>query len=155
MPIPHLLRKRVVSQPIVPADLSAAHGTAGVRPAQPPPSATRTQKVGAIGRIMNGLFGMGDPRDNASAQVAVPPKQAFYHYTEGDLFTPGTGNYVFELTTELPLQTVWGSAFLRRPNTFNPEQPPQVYARPTVVVNGLGGLVAGQLATQGLESDGE
>lgn len=106
---------------------------------------------------MQGIFGSANPAAwTSSAEVAVPGKQGFYQYYEGDLFTPGTQNYVFEPTTELtPLLPIWGNAFLRRPNSFNPEQPPQIYSNPNIVINGIGGLVAGQFALQGTESDGE
>lgn len=147
------LRKRTPSEPVVLADLSAAHGTVGVLPA--PPIPTRNTKSGALSRIMSGVFGAPNPESySASEQVRVPSKDAFYHFHEGDLFTPGTGNYVFEPTLENPLQTIWGISFLRKPNTFNPEQPPQVYSGPNVVINGIGGQVSGQIAFQPIESAG-
>jgi hypothetical protein len=64
------------------------------------------------------------------------PGIAYYH--EGDLFTPGTGNYVFENGFELPIQTIWGQAFLRTPNTFNPLQPRPIYAPQNILKNGIG-----------------
>lgn len=104
---------------------------------------------GANARIMAGEFGQGvqydlydvDPRSSA-------PGIYFYH--EGDLFTPGTGNYVFEPWFELPLVTIWGNAFLRRPNTFNPLQTAQVQVLPNIVNNGIGGLQAGQFELEPL-----
>ncbi len=112
------LRNRTPSEPVVQADLSAAHGTIGVLPA--PPIPTRNTKSGALSRIMMGVFGTPNPESySASAQVVTPKREAFYHFHEGDLFTPGTGNFVFEPTLENPLQTIWGRAFLRRPNTFD------------------------------------
>jgi hypothetical protein len=148
-------KKRVPSQPIVTADLSAPHGQTGLRPG--PRIPTTQIKTGALSRIMQGIFGMANPAAwTSSAEVATPGKGAFYQYYEGDLFTPGTQNYVFEPTTELtPIFPNWGNAFLRLPNTFNPEQPPQIYSNPNVVINGIGGLVAGQMALQGTESDGD
>jgi hypothetical protein len=148
-------KKRVASTPVVTADLSAAHGQIGLRPS--PQIATTQTKTGALSRLMQGLFGTANPNAwTSSAEVAVPGKGAFYRYYEGDLFTPGTQNYVFEPTTELTaLYTSWGRGFLRRPNTFNPEQPPQVYSNPNVRINGIGGLVAGQFALQGTESEGD
>ena len=145
-------RNRVGSEPVIPADLSAAHGAVGVQPARQVPT-TNTQS-GGMNRILAGLFGVSNPRTNSSAQVAVPGKKALYHYHEGDLFTPGTENYVFDYPFEFPLQTIWGIAFLRRPNVFNPLQPNQVYSNPNVVINGIGGLIAGQLVTQPIETDG-
>ena len=143
-------KTRIPSTPVVQAEQFAVP--------RPAPSIPTTQtKTGALSRIMQGIFGSANPAAwTSSAEVAVPGKKGFYQYYEGDLFTPGTQNYVFEPTTELTaLYTTWGNAFLRRPNSFNPEQPPQVYSNPNVVINGIGGLVAGQFALQGTESNGE
>jgi hypothetical protein len=76
-----------------------------------------------------------------------------YQYHEGDLFTPGTGNWVFELNLELPMVTIWGNAFLRTPNTFNPYQPPPLIMQPTVVQAGIGGLQAGGIQFTPLQVD--
>lgn len=73
-----------------------------------------------------------------------------YFFHEGDLFTPGTGNFVFENGFELPLQTIWGQAFLRTPNTFNPIQPRPLIAPQQVTRTGLGGLQAGQFELEPL-----
>jgi len=108
------------------------------------------QISGAMVRIESGAFGGGDPR-YGFAQVdprASAPGLYFYH--EGDLFAPGTGNWVFEPTFELPLYTIWGKAFLRTPNTFKCLQPPQVYSNPTVIQNGVGGLQAGNVQLEPL-----
>lgn len=153
-----LLRKRTPSEPVITADYSAPHDHIGLSPVQEPLPADNItlQRAGALQRILNGIFGAPNPVSYSSSfQVSTPKPGAFYQYHEGDLFTPGTGNYVFEPTTELPLQTVWGNAFLRKPNRFNPEQPPQVYSQPNVFINGIGGLVAGQFAFQPLETEGQ
>jgi len=104
---------------------------------------------GAIVRIAQGDFGNGSPW---AGLAAVDPRAsaAIYNYHEGDLFTPGSGNYVFEPIFELPLITVWGRAFLRMPRVFNPIQPPQVWVQSTVNPNGIGGIVAGDMELQGL-----
>lgn len=152
------LRKRISSEPVVIADYSAPHGNVGLSPIQQPKPASpiTTTIAGALKRIMGGVFGTPNPASySASFQVVVPKSGAFYQYHEGDVFTPGTQNYVFEPTTELPLQTIWGRSFLRKPNQFNPLQPPQVYSNPNIVINGIGGLVAGQFAFQPLETDGQ
>lgn len=151
----HLLRKRVPSEPVILADYSAAHGDTGVL--KPPNTAPPPTLSGALSRIMHGVFGVSnDPRMNLSAEVTpYPGKQGLYHYHEGDLFTPGAENYVFEYPFEYPLQTIWGHAFLRGANSFNPQQPPQIYSQANVRLNGLGGLQAGQFAFQPLETDGE
>lgn len=105
--------------------------------------------TGANTRIMAGVFGVG--------QAVTPPIPSegsgfdgIYNYHEGDIFTPGAMNWVFEPTTELPLYAIWGKAFTRIANTFNPIQPPQIYAQPHVVTSGMGGLQAGQLELQPL-----
>lgn len=145
------LRKRTPSTPIV----SAASGTVN----QPLPAARqpggRDTNTGALSRIVRGLFGSANPASfSSSSEVVTPGPKALYHYHEGDVFTPGTGNYVFDYPFEFPLQTIWGIGFLRRPNTFSPLQPQQIEAVPNVVINGIGGLIAGQIATQPLESEG-
>lgn len=100
-------------------------------------------------RIRMGLFGTGSP-EGAFAEVDPSAAASIYNYHEGDLFTPGAQNFVFEPNFELPLITIWGNAFLRTPNTFNPIQPQQVYSPANVVNNGLGGLLAGDLELQAL-----
>jgi hypothetical protein len=147
------LKKRMpsIGVPQNPADASAAHGSVGVRPPRVGPPG---KLVAGIGRIMNGAFGaVNSPGSNLSAEVAKPPKQALYQYYEGELFTPGALNWVFEYPFEYALQTVWGNGFLYRPNYWNPLQPAQPYQNPYIVTNGIGGLVAGQLASQPLLTD--
>ena len=106
---------------------------------------------GANARIAGGLWGQGSPVYDVND---VDPRSAapgIYFYHEGDLFTPGAGNFVFEPWFELPLVTIWGNAFLRKPNTFRETQPPQVWSNHTVVQNGIGGLQAGEYEMTGLE----
>lgn len=148
------LRKRTKSEPVaVQADFSAAHGTVGVLPAVAPNQAN--VKSGAMSRIFGGIFGQSNPPGaNLSAEVSNPSGY-LYTYHEGDLFTPGAQNYVFEYPFEFPIQTIWGIGFLRKPNVFNPLQPRQVYSQPNVVTNGVGGLQAGQIAHQPLETTGQ
>jgi hypothetical protein len=75
------------------------------------------------------------------------------HYFEGDIFTNGAMHMVYESVFErTPLQTIWGNAFLRTPNTFNPIHPP-TDNHANVVTNGIGGWVTGQMALQPLESE--
>ncbi len=106
-------------------------------------------------RIVAGAFGSGGPTAYAFA-VGNPFATAagLYSYHEGDLFTPGAGNFVFEPNFELPLQTVWGFGFVRNPNTFKALQPPQVWAHPTVTTDGIGGLQAGTMELQPLLEGG-
>lgn len=148
------LRKRIPSEPVVLADLSAAHDGTGVLP-PPKPLYGPAQNPGAMSQILAGLFGSATPQNQLSSQVATGGKEALYHFHEGDLFTPGTQNYVFDYPWELPLYTIWGQAFLREPNTFSVYQPAQIMSQANVFLNGIGGLVAGQMALQPLESTPE
>jgi len=146
------LRKRTPTGPPIPADLSAPHGMVGVRPGL---QDGQQSSGGAIGRILTAAFGRrNNPAANLSAEVAPEPKGSFYYHFEGDLFTPGAQNWVFEPSTELPIQTLWGNAFIRVPNTFSVRQPHQIYSNPNVTTAGIGGLVAGQIAHQPLETYG-
>ena len=119
---------------------------------------TPPQRFRVFASVFEGLFGSGNPTPDLARDrqiLAMQSKKPFYVYHEGDLFTPGTQNFVFEPTTELtPLTTIWGNAFLRRPNTFRATQPPQIYADPYKFINGIGGLQAGQVALQPLASIG-
>jgi len=118
----------------IPSEKVAGANTQNAVPSQP--------ATGANVRIRGGEFGEGSP---AGAFQTNPNSgsDGLYAYHEGDLFSPGAGNWVFEPNFELPLITIWGNAFLRMANTFKPLQPPQVFSTPTVVNNGLGGLEAG------------
>lgn len=77
------------------------------------------------------------------------PDTPLYQFHQGAVLTPGTQNLVFEPAFQLPLfrvaQGVQYTHFIR------PLQPPQVWQSKAVGVNGIGGLVAGQFATQGLQ----
>jgi len=107
-----------------------------------------------MGRILAGAFGFGSPNSQLSSPSQVigdtKAEGGVYYMHEGDLFTPGTGNWVLDATFETPTDTIWGHAFLRTPNTFKVSQPPQVYSNPTVVTDGLGGPLAGQIILQPL-----
>jgi hypothetical protein len=99
-------------------------------------------------RIRSGDFGSGSPA--FAFETDGRPSTSIYSYHEGDLFSPGSQNWVFETNFELPLITVWGKGFIRNPNTFNPIHGPQVWSSPNVVQNGLGGPVAGDMELTGL-----
>lgn len=109
---------------------------------------------GGLRTVFQGVFGRGDANDQLSSPeyVGGQTRQSggVYHMHEGDLFTPGTGNWVLDPSQETALQTVWGHAFLRVPNVFNPIHPQIVFSDPTVVTNGLAGLIAGQMVMQPL-----
>lgn len=106
------------------------------------------QVVSGLARVLQ-AFGIGTP---ATGQSSSPQKVEGagmpYAFYEGDIFQPGAENWVFEPQVEGPLMTIWGHAFLRNPNTFRPEQPPQIYSNPSITNTGVGGLVAGQIAFQ-------
>jgi hypothetical protein len=115
------------------------------------PRVPSEQVSGGISRIRQGIFGTGNAQFPGAEVQGQIDFDGLYSYHEGDLFSPGAGNWVFEPNHELPLLTIWGNAFLRRPNQFNPIQPPQIYSAPTVVNNGIGGLQAGNYGLTGLE----
>lgn len=105
-------------------------------------------------QIRMGAFGTGSPA-YAFADVDPRSQSSLYSYHEGALFTPGTGNFVFEPNFELPLYTIWGKGFIRNPNTFPVSQPPQVYSNPNVFTNGVGGLQAGTIEFYPLNEQGD
>lgn len=110
--------------------------------------------AGGLNQVKQGIFGTGSPASQLSSPSEVigetRAEGGVYAFHEGDLFTPGAGNWVLEPSQETPLATVWGHGFLRVPNTFNPLQPPQLYANPNVATNGIGGSIAGQMIFQPL-----
>lgn len=143
------LRTRIPSESVV---LNPTDGTVDTPlPASVPPQ--RNIQTGAFSRLMSGLFGSAQPPSSSqSAQVALPnQRNGFYAFHEGDQFTAGAPSFAFEYPNELPMLTIWGRAFLRKPNTFLPFQPPQVISEANITINGIGGLQAGQFVLQGLE----
>jgi hypothetical protein len=153
---------------------STGQRTGGVRQGETPRQPNAGDKApyvpaGGFRQLLTALFGFGSPESGLKSKPLQPvsistvpgaggggnENAGLYTYHEGDLFNPGAMNYVFEPQTELPLQTIWGFGFLRRPNTFNPIQPPQVWANPTTQMNGIGGIEAGQFALQPLLDPGE
>jgi hypothetical protein len=110
--------------------------------------------TGGLSRIAQGVFGMATPQNNASSEVN-PGGNPVYTFHEGDLFTPGTQNWARDPSHELPINTLWGYAFLRKPNTFNPIQPAQSLALKAGTQVGVGGLQAGSIIFQPLDYEGE
>jgi hypothetical protein len=109
--------------------------------------------TGGLSRIMQGVFGIGSPAAGLAAQNVSQDAakiSAVYQFYEGDIFTPGTSNWVVDPSHDGPLMTEWGHAFLRTANTFVPLQTPQIYSAPGSYLYGVGGQVAGQLFTQPL-----
>lgn len=113
------------------------------------------QTVGGASRIPS-EFPAGNPLPGQSSSPfeVVGVQGNFYHMHEGDIFEPGTGNWVLDPFQEWPIQTNWGHAFLvndsARQGFFRTFQPPQIYVGQNLTPNGLGGLVSGQLVSQPL-----
>lgn len=122
-------------------------------PGTPHVLASNTVSPG-LARILAGAFGVGNPSQGQSSS----PNEVFnqfpgspYRMHEGDIFEPGTGNWVLDPYQEVPVNTTWGHGFMVRPNTW-PAYPVgvQVYNPSNAVPNGIGGLVAGQYVSQPL-----
>lgn len=112
-----------------------------------------TVTVGGLSRIMQGIFGLGNPQVglvNETPSLDAEKVGGIYQYFEGDVFLPGSANWVLEPSHETPLYPVWGAAFLRNPNSFNPIQQPQVYTSAASALFGVNGQVAGQMINQPL-----
>lgn len=120
-----------------------------------------TQDVGLRARYGGPDFPLGGPT------LPVIFSNGPYSFHEGDLFTPLTGNYVFDPPWELPTQNYFGGGgcvggWWRQPNVFNPLQfTPEYglalsnrgYAK-SVPDAGLGGLIAGQFSVEPLVDSG-
>jgi hypothetical protein len=91
---------------------------------------------------------------NPDVDVPLGTIPGVQHYYEGRLFNPGAENFVRESDQTTPLLTVWGYGMMYKPNPFPPIAPPPLYAFQTSVTNGLGGVITGQIALQGLLDDG-
>lgn len=77
------------------------------------------------------------------------PDTPLYQYHQGAVLTPGTQNLVFEPAFQLPtFRVAQGVAYTR---FIRPLQPPQIWQTQAVAVVGIGGIVAGQIATQQLQ----
>lgn len=77
------------------------------------------------------------------------PDTPLYQFHQGAVLTPGTQNLVFEPAFELPTFAV--AQGVKYTPFFAPLQPPQIWQSKAVGVNGLGGIVAGQMALQSLQ----
>ena len=114
--------------------------------------------VAGLKRVAQGVFGLGSPASGLAMQEvgSAPNKEGGpWNLFEGDLFTPGTGNFVVDPSHETPLFTDWGHAFLRRPNAFTCVGPAQVFAHQMSPLFGVGGQVPGQFITQPLSENQE
>lgn len=108
---------------------------------------------GGISRILAGAFGIGGPVPTLVIGLATPSVGAFH---EGDLFTPGTGNYVYEPAFELPLKGIVGQGGTNQGVQY-PDSRWPVFAAAAPIVSyplgtqvGYGGLQAGALVQQPL-----
>lgn len=83
------------------------------------------------------------PGPGLSFQVAPAP---FYEFTAGDLFEPGTGNWVFMPPWETPINTTWGHGFalVHQPKTSHIFGPIQTMSKPTAVPFFFQGMPANQ-----------
>lgn len=108
-------------------------------------------ETSGIARILQGVFGIGAPTSRSSDpnEVINFKPGPLYHMHEGDIFEPGTGNWVLDPAFDGPLMTVWGNGD-GYPKVWGVTSEPAVIALPTYVTNGLGGTQSGQLALQPL-----
>jgi hypothetical protein len=97
--------------------------------------------VGGLSRIFAGVFGVPTPQSEMDKQVSLA---GFYHFHEGDDFTPGTGIWALDPQWDPPVNPVWGRGFQCAFGAFNPIEFHQVYANQNITVSGLGGLQHGQ-----------
>lgn len=127
MRTPPKLRKRFASQPV-----------AGLAP--------------GLAQISAGIFGYGSPLSNLSNEVSEDPGEisGFYELHQGDIFTPGTGNWVLDPSLEIPLQTSWGHGFIFANSPTPVFQPPQLMMNVNPFVNGYRGIMTGQVLMQPL-----
>lgn len=108
-------------------------------------------EVGGLTRILQGVFGIGAPTSRSSDPDEVINQRPgpLYHMHEGDIFEPGTGNWVLDPAFDGPLQTVWGNGD-GYPKVWSVTNQPVAIALPRYFTNGIGGTIAGQLALQPL-----
>ncbi len=81
------------------------------------------------------------------------PDTSLYNFHLGAVISPGTGNLAFEPAFQLPAFRVAQGVQVR--GSLAPHQPPQVYQTRVIGIQGVGGLIAGQVAHQSLFVDGE
>ena len=104
-------------------------------------------------RILAGAFGLGAPNPVVVVGLVTPSVGVFH---EGDVFFPGTGNYVYEPMFELPFKGIVGQGGIfqgvKYPDgrwpTFAAIAP--VVSYPLGTTAGYGGLQAGAFVQQPL-----
>jgi hypothetical protein len=74
-----------------------------------------------------------------------------YYYHMGDIFTPGTQNYVFQPAYTLPTMQLIGAAIYSgpAPRTTSPQV---IFATQVRRIAGMGGLFSGQFVQQPLNT---
>lgn len=109
--------------------------------------------TGGLRRILAGAFGVGHPTPSVVVGLNTP-SMGFFH--EGDLFDPGTGNYVFEPAFELPLKGIVGQGGTNQGTKYPDNRWPvfaavaPVVSYPLATTQGYGGLQAGTIVQQSL-----
>ena len=117
-------------------------------PANRPRIAAHQIVTNGLARILQGVFGIATPELQMDKEVQGTA--GYYHFHEGDLFTPGSAVWAADPVYDGPLNTTWGGGFLCGVNQFNPISPVQVYSNPSVLTSGPGGLVHGDVVLQPL-----
>jgi len=143
------LRPRVASEPV---------NGALVNQSPTPGIPQKSVVAGGFGSaLFSALFGVGFNSETGPDKTPPVQNPGLYHFHQGDLFVPGTGNYVYDPAFELPMKTPWSGStnqgFLYRANPWKVLQPPQIFSQPTVKTSGIGGLQAGMMVLQPLESE--
>jgi hypothetical protein len=82
---------------------------------------------------------------NRTRYTTVPNLYQTHH---GDVFLPGAGNVVFEPAFQLPVIYYVGHGIPA--GHLHVIQPPQLYVTQTAKIAGIGGVIAGQWVTMGL-----
>lgn len=117
-----------------------------------------SQVVAGLSSITAGIFGVGSPVSGDQivshldgTQLHQTPLPGFYAFHQGDLFTPGTANFVLDPSLETPMQTNWGHGFAYENAPFNtfPTSAPLI-SNPNLITNAQRGMVAGQIMLQNL-----
>ncbi len=70
--------------------------------------------------------------------------KGLYSWIRGHVFTGGAEVMAFEKPFPYPPTALQGTGYEPH-QTFNPYQPPQVYANMQASINGLGGIVTGSM----------
>lgn len=80
--------------------------------------------------------------------VSHPTAPNFYQYKYGENFTPGAAGFVFQPKYSLPPVLAQGAGTIAGQRRILPAPP--IFVNQTTQMVGLGGIQAGQFASQGL-----